>query len=874
MLSKVIKRNGQTVDFDKQRIINAIKKSEIQVGLVDTAFAENITDQVIAHLHENFDCSVEIPTVEQIQDLVEKYLAESGNFEIAKAYILYRAEQAKKRAEARLAEVKKIDKNLLKVTKRSGKKQVFSKKKLQKVFARVAKGYEDTCSFDEIYEIIKLMIVDGIETKKLINIMRKACVDCITIENINWQHIAGRLFTIELYKEAIINRNSTFSEIYTPKTFLEHLKDYIAKKFYYTDFFDFYSEEDVLEVATVLNKARDFSYGYSTMLSFVNRYLLNPNKIIHELPQEMYLAVAMFLAIPEKKENRVSIAKKIYEVCSSQKLSLPTPTLLNARTNYHQLSSCFKLNIDDDLREIYHQLENMAQISKFGGGIGVYCGNLRAKGSSIRYVENAAGGVIPWVKVMNDTATAVNQLGSRNGAISPTLDIWHKDIFDFLNLQTETGDIRAKAFDIFPAISVPDLFMKRVKENGEWTLFDPFEIEKVTGKRMQDLFDKEFEAFYIECENNPNLHLTETVLAKDLIKEALKATVETGMPYFFFRDTVNRVNPNKHVGNVYSTQLCTEICQNTSPAKFSQEVLMEKDGKTVVNIQHEVGESVVCNLASINIAKVNTASEMKKVFPVALRILDNVITLNLYPIKESEYTAKKYRSIGLGFMGLAEYLACNKLSYDKQDARDHTDKLFEQYAYYTLQSSNDLAKERGKYQLFDGSEWSKGILFGRDQDWYNTHTKVFSGEQWSQLITDIKTYGLRFAYHLAPAPNTSTAGVVGTTAGLLPIYKRLFVETNSIAPVVNVAPNLNKENFWFYKEYQRCDMKDVIDMFAVVYKWIDQSASFEWMINPAETSPADLYGYYMKAWEEGIKTVYYVRSLSGEVKEDCESCSG
>jgi len=875
MLSKVIKRNGQTADFDKSRIIEAIKKSEKQVGIIiDDNFAENLTNDVVEYLYENFDCSVNIPTVEQIQDLVEKFLVESGNFEIAKSYILYRAEQAKKRAEARLEEMKKIDKHLLKVTKRSGEKQIFSEKKLEKVFARVAKGFEKKCSFTEVYEIIKLMIVDGIETKKLINIMRKACVDCITIDNIHWQNIAGRLFTIESYKEAAKNRNIKMSEIYKPKTFLAHFKDYIAKEYYYTNFGEYYSDVEILELASVLNKSRDFEYGYSTMLALTNRYLLNPNKVVHELPQEMYLAVAMFLAIPEKKEDRVEMAKKMYEVCSSQKLSLPTPTLLNARTNYHQLSSCFKLNIDDDLRAIYHQLENMAQISKFGGGIGVYCGNIRARGSSIRYVEKAAGGVIPWVKVMNDTATAVNQLGSRNGAISPTLDIWHKDIFDFLNLQTETGDIRSKAFDIFPSISIPDVFMKRVQKNGNWTLFDPYEVEKVTGQKMQDLFCDDFEKFYIECENNPKITLSESVPAKDLMKEALKATVETGMPYFFFRDTVNKVNPNKHAGNIYATQLCTEICQNTSPSKFYEEVLTEENGKTIVNIKHEVGDSVVCNLASINVAKVNTAEEMKKVFPVAARILDNVITLNLYPIKESEYTAKKYRSIGLGFMGLAEYLACQKLAYDKKEARDHVDELFEQYAYYTLKASKDLAVERGQYELFEGSEWSKGILFGRDEQWYKTKTTAISGDKWSELISDIKEKGIRFAYHLAPAPNTSTAGVVGTTAGLLPIYKRLFIETNSIAPVVNVAPNLSQENFWFYKEYQRCDMNDVIDMFGVIYKWIDQSASFEWMINPAETSPADLYGYYMKSWQAGIKTVYYVRSMSGEIKEDCESCSG
>jgi ribonucleoside-diphosphate reductase alpha chain len=876
-ISKILKRNGEMVEFDKNRIILAIQKSEESaIGFSSLNFAEEITQEVIDEINEIYTQRSKVFTVEEIQDLVEKKLVESGNFNIAKTYILYRAEHARKRAEERVEELEKIDKHLLKVVKKSGKKQIFSEKKLEKFFHRANKGYEETCTFEEVFEIIKLMIVDGIETSTLINTLRKACIDLISIDNIGWQHIAGRIYTLELYGKAAENRNMKYSEIYTPQSFKTHFDDYIEKKFYYTDFYQYYSEKDILEIATVLQKKRDFEYGYSTMLAFNKRYLLNPNKIIHELPQEMYLAAALFLAIPEKNENRLEVAKKMYEMCSSQKISLPTPTLINARTNYHQLSSCFKLNIDDDLRGIYHQIENMAQISKFGGGIGTYLGNIRAKGSAIRYVKNASGGTIPWVKVMNDTATAVNQLGARNGAISPTLDIWHLDIVDFLNLQTETGDIRAKAFDVFPAISVPDIFMKRVEANEQWTLFDPYEVEKITGKKLQDHFDndttKAFEDFYVECENNPEIKMKETMPAKDLMKTALKTTVETGMPYFFFRDTVNKVNPNKHAGNIYSTQLCTEICQNTSPSQFVEEIVETKDGKNFVNIQHQMGDTVVCNLASINMAKVNTQKDIDAAFPVAMRILDNVITLNFYPIKEAEYTAKKYRSVGLGFMGLAEYLACKKLAYDKQEAREETDKLFEKYAFATLQESQKLAKERGQYELFEGSQWSKGILFGRDEKWYKNNAKT--DLNWSGLISDIKQTGLRFAYHLSPAPNTSTAGVVGTTAGLLPIYKRLFVETNSIAPVVNVAPHLSQENFWFYKEYQHLNMEDVIDMFEVIYKWIDQSASFEWMINPAEVSPAMLYSYYMKSWKSGIKTVYYVRSMSGEVKEDCASCSG
>jgi ribonucleoside-diphosphate reductase alpha chain len=249
--------------------------------------------------------------------------------------------------------------------------------------------------------------------------------------------------------------------------------------------------------------------------------------------------------------------------------------------------------------------------------------------------------VNPWVKVINDTAIAVNQLGARAGAISVTLDMWHRDIYDFLDLQTETGDIRGKAFDIFPAVSIPDLFMKRVEENGDWTLMDPKEVRDKTGKVIQDSFCEEFEAHYLACEKNPELKLNETVKAKDLFKKFMKSTVETGMPYVFYRDTVNKLNPNKHAGNIYSTQLCTEICQNTSAAKYIEESI--EDGNIV--IKYTPGDSVVCNLASVNVAKVNTDKDIAKVVPVVMRILDNVIDLNYYPIKEAERTAKRYRSV-------------------------------------------------------------------------------------------------------------------------------------------------------------------------------------------------------------------------------------
>jgi len=874
-IEKIKKRNGLVVDFDTQRIYTAISQAaaasqqrDPESLVVPDLFVEDITESVVHDLEDRFSGVEKIPTVEQIQDIVEHKLVEADQFEIARRFILYRAEHAKMRAEKRIEELRKVEKNLLKVRKHSGALQVLDRKKIRKVFLRARRGYETSCTFNELFEVFKNRLVDGMATSQLIENLKMACIDLISVENIAWQHVAGRLFVMQLYKEACRNRAMSFDQIYSAETFVTHFQEYIRRGLYYSDFLTYYSIDDIRKAGEYLDVERDFTYGYSTVLSFYRRYLLNPDKKIHELPQEMYMAASLFLAIPEPEETRLETAFKMYNVTSRLMLSLPTPTLLNARTNFHQLASCFKLNVDDDLRSIYHNIENMAQISKFGGGVGVYLGHIRSRGGMIRNVPGASGGVIPWVRVINDTGCAVNQLGARMGAISPTLDIWHRDIHDFLHVQTETGDIRSKAFDVFPAVSIPDLFMRRVEADEEWTLFDPHEISQTTGTRLEDQFNDSFDTFYTACENNPAITLKRKVSAKELLKNVLKTAVETGMPYVFFRDTVNAVNPNSHAGNIYSTQLCTEICQNTSESVFKEEVA--EDG--TVAIRYQAGDTVVCNLASINMAKVYTEKQIKEVIPVAMRLLDNVITLNFYPIQESRITSEKYRSVGLGFMGLAEYLACKGFAYESEEARDHIDELFENYALASLQASSDLAKERGPYPLFDKSKWSQGILFGRDEGWYTRHAA--KPRAWQQLIGKIKKNGLRFAYHLAPAPNTSTANVIGTTAGLLPIYKRFYIETNAIAPIVTVAPNLSQKNFWFYKEYAHMDMDQVIEMIARVYKWVDQSISFEWLINPAKTSPKQLFDYYIKAWKLKIKTIYYLRSMSGEVLESCESCSG
>ena len=870
-IESIRKRSGEIAPFDRARIEQAIVKACDAHGETDRSFIPVVMDFVMKDLEQIYEHYFinRVPTVEDVQDLVERNLMKLHKFELAKKYIIYREHRKEERTEIQEKWIKKFENKTLKVTKADGSKEPFSVEKIKENFDWAAQGYEDRCDFETLIDAFKKNVVENLSTADINRLLVKTCLDLISVENIFWQEVAARFALGNLYKKATKNRKIALKDVYSPESYKALFDEYIEKGLYYKEFYQYYSEADIIAAGKRMRKQTDMEYTYTTVLSLAKRYLLNPNKVIKELPQEMYMSIALFLAIPEKPEHRLKFAFEVYEACSRGEISLPTPALLNSRTNYHQLSSCFKMSIDDDLRGIYHSIENIAQISKFGGGVGVYLGNIRCRGASIRGIDGASGGVVPWTKVMNDTAVAVNQLGARLGSVSVTLDIWHRDIYDFLDLQTETGDMRSKTFDIFPAISVPDVFMERVKSDGDWTLFDPTEITRLTGKKLQDSFGDEFTKFYESIEADPTFKIKHVIKAKDLFKKFLKTTVETGMPYVFFRDTVNRLNPNKHAGHIYSSQLCTEICQNTGTSTFIGETI--EDGKIV--LRYEPGDSVVCNLASVNVAKVNDAKSIARIFPILTRMLDNITTLSYYPIKEAEITSRKYRSIGIGYLGLAEYLATHGMAYDQQTARDHVNTLFAQYAYHTYRASVDLARDRGHYEVYPGSDYSQGIILGHDCKWFVKNTD--EGNLWKSLFDDMAQYGVRFAYHTAPAPNTSTAGVIGTTAALLPIYKKYFVETNLSAPTVRVAPKLDASNFWLYKEYVHMDMNDVIDMMAVIYPWVDQSISFEWMIDPARVSPSQLYGYYLKAWEQGIKTVYYVRSLSGEVKkEDCVSCSG
>lgn len=873
MIEHVIKRNGDKVIFSEQKIYTAISNACDAINEPDKSFINDLVSSIVKELQDStikdnsFSAEDVSVSVETIQDLTEIELMKSWKYMVAREYIVYRDKKKAERIEKQAKILKKFENNTLKVTKKDWSKENFDLKKIQDTFNHATMWYEKDCAFEDFMEAFKKNIIDEIKTGDITKLMIKTCIDLITIENIYWENIAWRLLTFDLYKQANRNRWMDLNTLYTPDTFLALYKDYVSTWMYYSDFVKYYSEDDILKMGSYIKKVwkqRDLKYNYTTVQAFNKRYLNNKNKVIKELPQEMYMMVALFLAIPENPDNRLNFAKRVYDYCSTQKISLPTPTLQNARTQWTQLSSCFISSMDDDLRWIYHTIENMAQVSKFGGGLWCYLWHLRAKGASIRGYEWVSGGVIPWVKQINDEMIAVNQLWSRKGSCSPTLDIWHLDIYDFLELQTETGDIRWKSFDIFPAVSIPHLFMERMTNWQGWTLFDPYEIEKVYWKKIQNTYGEEFNKFYLEIEWNNSLKMKKVIDPKDLFKQLLKTTVETWMPYVFFRDTVNELNPQKHAGMIHSSNLCNEINQNTSPSTFIEET----SNNDITTISHKMWDMVVCNLANINLAAVSE-KEISDIMRVITRIVDNVITLNYYPVKEAEYTAKRYRSVGIWYMWLAEYLARHQLNFEDETARLEVDRLLQKYTIGLYTWSAELAQERGTYSLYKWSEFDKWIIL-----WKNKEQWISENKDWEGVFSLVEEFWLRFAYHTAIPPTTSTAGVVWTTAWVMPIYKKYFVETNLSWGGVKIAPKLDHTNFWYYKEYHTMDMNEVIKMIATIQKYIDQSISFEWMIDPARISPKDLYTYYVSSWKLWIKTVYYVRSLSSEIKDSCVSCAG
>ncbi|MBF1124910.1 MAG: ribonucleoside-diphosphate reductase subunit alpha, partial [Solobacterium sp.] len=540
-------------------------------------------------------------------------------------------------------------------------------------------------------------------------------------------------------------------------------------------------------------------------------------------------------------------------------------TQANARKPYHQLSSCFIDTVPDSLDGIYHSISNFADVSKFGGGMGMYLGKVRSRGGSIRGFEGASGGVIRWIRVINDTAVAVDQLGVRAGAVAVYLDVWHKDLPEFLQLRTNNGDDRMKAHDVFPAVCYPDLFWKMVKEdmNQDWYLLDPHDVLMIKGYCLEDFYGEEWEKRYWECVHDNRISKRVLVL-KEVVRLILKSMVETGTPFAFYRDAVNRANPNKHKGMIYSSNLCTEIAQNMSEVKQVSRVIQTEDGDEVIVTTTKPGDYVVCNLASLCLGNINVTDpkEIEEVTATVVRALDNVIDLNFYPLPNAKVTNHKYRSIGLGVSGYHHMLAKNHIMWESEEHLKFVDEVFENIAYASIKASNALAKERGSYQFFEGSEWQTGAYF--DQRGYDS-------ARWKELKEEVHATGMRNAYVLAVAPTSSTSILIGTSAGLDPVMNRFFLEEKKGSILPRTAPELSADTYWYYKTAHTIDQTWSVRAAGIRQRHIDQAQSFNlWITNDYKMS--QLLQLYVLAYDCGVKTIYYTRSKALD-PEDCESCS-
>jgi len=764
------------------------------------------------------------------------------------------------------------------VIKRNGLRESMDISKIRIVIDFACKGLRVDPL--ELEADAQIQFREGITTKEIQQLLIRTAAEKVSPECPDWQYVAARLLLYDLYKDVghlrgykVKDKINGKYKPYNPDSFFELVRNYTERGIYGDYLLKEYSKEDFNTLARYMDPDRDLLFNYTGIKVLYDRYLVrDEDGNVIELPQEMYMLIAMTLAIPEKKEERLKYAKLFYDLMSKHEVSLATPTLMNARRPHTQLSSCFVLTVDDDLYDIFDNVQKAGQISKFAGGLGIYLGKIRATGSPIRKFKGASSGVLPVVKILNDVMVYVDQLGMRKGSASITLDIWHKDVLEFLEVKTNVGDERKKAHDIHPAISIPDLFMKRLREKKTWTLFDPYYCKNVKdGKNLEDLYGDEFEKVYQRLEKELPPFAKKEVSAFELWKRLLTVIFETGEPYIFFRDTANKLNPNKHCGMVYSSNLCHEIVQNMSASEHIEDSLDPQTG--VITHRKKSGDVVVCNLGSINLGKVYEKEDLERVIPLLVRMLDNVISINYYAIKEAEYTNQRYRAIGIGVSNYHYSLVKNNIPWESEEHLRFANALFERLAYYACQGSVRLAKERGKYPLFDGSDWSKGLFFGRLPE-ENQKLSEQNGNNldWIGLAEEVKKYGIRNGYLLALMPTGSTSLIIGATPSIDPIFAKYYKEENMSGILPQVPPEIDKY-FWHYKSAYLIDQEWVIKAGAERQKWIDQAQSLNLFIDPEQVDGPKLSRLYELAWELGLKTVYYCRSKSLTEIEECESCS-
>ena len=887
---RVIKRNGKVVSYTDDKITVAISKAFLAVEGGTAAASSRIhetvnrlTEQVTAIFKRRMSSGGTIH-IEEIQDQVELALMRSGEQKAARAYVLYRDEQARKRAEKAKVEPTSTSGRStdMTVTMEDGSKQPLDLGRIENLIREACAGLAEVSPDKIIEETIK-NLYDGVSIKDVNTSMVMTARTLIEQEP-NYSQVTARLLCDRVRAEGLqfLGVADRADQQEMEALYSQALEAYIVKGVELELLDPELARYDLKKLGAALKGERDMQFTYLGLQTLYDRYFIHSNDIRIELPQCFFMRVAMGLAIRE--QNREDRAIEFYNLLSSFDYMSSTPTLFNSGTLRPQLSSCYLTTVPDDLHGIYGAIQDNAMLSKFAGGLGNDWTPVRALGAYIKGTNGKSQGVVPFLKVVNDTAVAVNQGGKRKGAVCAYLETWHMDIEEFLELRKNTGDDRRRTHDMNSANWIPDLFMKRVMEAGEWTLFSPHDVPD-----LHDLYGSDFEKAYVAYENKTrdgSLKLFKRIPAQNLWRKMLSMLFETGHPWMTFKDPCNLRSPQQHSGVVHSSNLCTEITLNTN-----------KD------------EIAVCNLGSVNMAQHVTREgglDLKKLestINTAVRMLDNVIDINYYSVPQARNSNFKHRPVGLGIMGFQDSLYVQQIPYASERAVKFADESMEAVSYFAIQASSKLAEERGSYSSYEGSLWSKGILpidsveiLARERG--EKYLNMDRGQtlDWESVRNKVRTSGIRNSNVMAIAPTATIANITGVSQSIEPTYQNLYVKSNLSGEFTVVNPylvhDLKARGLWdnvmvndlkyydgsvlpidrvpddlkeIYRTAFEVEPRWLVEAASRRQKWIDQAQSLNLYISQANGKKLDIT--YKMAWLSGLKTTYYLRAIGATTAE-------
>ncbi|MBA4141531.1 MAG: ribonucleoside-diphosphate reductase subunit alpha [Nitrosospira sp.] len=879
---KIIRRNGAVAAFEPGKISIAMTKAFIAVnggqGAASARVREvvaRLTDDVVNALIRRQPSGGTFH-IEDIQDQVELALMRSGEHDVARAYVLYREDRARKRAQQKAMAAVEAPGSVLNVLV-NGRKTPLDVARLLTLIESCCEGLGEMVSATAILKATLKDLYDGVpmeEVRKSVVLSARALIE----KEPAYSYVTARLLLHALRLE-VLGEEALQQEM--ADRYAEYFPEFIKRGINAELLDERLAQFDLPRLAGALDASRDLKFGYLGLQNLYDRYFLHVRDRRIELPQTFFMRVAMGLALNEV--DREARAIEFYHVLSNFDFMSSTPTLFNSGTQRSQLSSCYLTTVPDNLEGIYEAIKENALLAKYAGGLGNDWTPVRAMGARIKGTNGKSQGIVPFLKVVSDTAVAVNQGGKRKGAVCAYLESWHLDIEEFLELRKNTGDDRRRTHDMDTATWVPDLFMKRVMEGGEWTLFSPSDVPD-----LHEKFGKQFEQAYLAYEDKAargELSLHRKIPAQQLWRKMLSMLFETGHPWITFKDACNIRSPQNHVGVVHSSNLCTEITLNTN--------------------DHEIA---VCNLGSVNLAAhVNEAGELdagklKRTVTTAMRMLDNVIDINFYAVAKARNSNLKHRPVGLGIMGFQDCLHMMRIPYASNEAVEFADRAMETVAHHAYWASTELAEERGRYTSYRGSLWDRGILpqdtldlLREERDGYVDADRS-STLDWDGLRERIRKYGMRNSNCLAIAPTATISNIVGVSASIEPSFTNLYVKTNLSGDFTSVdkylVNDLKKIGLW--DEVMLSDLKyfegslsridrvpaDIRSLYATAFevepqwlieaaarrqKWIDQAQSLNIYI--AGVSGKKLDDIYKLAWLRGLKTTYYLRSLAATSAE-------